>query len=84
MNNTLKHLYILLSLNQLTIMLNKTNFIVFNNDYINLYIILHNTSIVQKNSIKFLGVTNDTNMNWNIHTNLIKTKLYYGISILSK
>ena len=71
MNNTLKHLDIWLSLNKLTINLNKTNFIVFNNDKIKLAIILYNTSIVQKNSIKFLGVTIDTNMNWKINTNLL-------------
>ena len=63
MNNTLKHRDIWLSINKLTINLNKTNFIVFNNDTIKLAIILHNTSIIQKYSIKFLGVTIDTNMN---------------------
>ena len=45
-NNTLKHLDIWLSINKLTINLNKTNFIVFNNDKIKLAIILHNTSII--------------------------------------
>ena len=76
MNNTLKYLDIWLSINKLTINLNKTNFIVFNNDKIKLAIILHNTRIIQKNSIQFLGVTIDANMNWKIHTNLIKSKLY--------
>ena len=84
MNNTLKYLDIWLSINKLTINLNKTNSIVFNNDKIKLAIILHNTRIIQKNSIKFLGVTIDANMNWKIHTNLVKSKLYYGISILRK
>ena len=54
MNNILKHLDIWLSLNKLIINLNKTNCIVFSNDNIKLAIILHTTSIVQKNSIKFL------------------------------
>ena len=84
MNNTLKYLDIWLSINKLTINLNKTNFIVFNNDKIKLAIILHNTRTIQKNSIKFLGVTIDANMNWKIHTNLVKYKLYYDISILRK
>ena len=84
MNNTLKYLDIWLSINELTINLNKTNFIVFNNDKIKLAIILHNTRIIQKNSIKCLGITIDANMNWKIHTNLVKSKLYYGISILRK
>ena len=69
MNNTLKYLDIWLSINKLTINLNKTNFIVFNNDKIKLAIILHNTRIIQKNSRKCLGVTIDANMNWKIHTN---------------
>ena len=59
MNNTLKYLDIWLSINKLTINLNKTNYIVFNNDKIKLDIILHNTRIIQKNSIQFLGVTID-------------------------
>ena len=52
MNNTLKYLDIWLYINKLTINLNKTNFIVFNNDTIKLAIILHNTSIIQKKTYK--------------------------------
>ena len=47
---------------------------------------LNNTVIIQNNSIKLLGVIIiiDSNMNWKLHTNMVKSKLYYGLLILRK
>ena len=84
MNKTLKNLDIWLSLNKLTINLSKTNYLIFNNNKAKLSIILNNIVIIQKNSIKLLGVIIDSNMNWKLHTNMVKSKLYYGLSILRK
>ena len=40
------------------------------------------TNTKRNNIIRhFVGITIDTNMNWKIHTNLVKTRLYYGIPI---
>ena len=82
MNKILKHLDIWLSLNKLTINLSKTNYLIFNNNKAKVSIILNNIVIIQKNSIKLLGVIIDSNMNWKLHTNMVKSKLYYGLSIL--
>ena len=75
MNKTLKNLDIWLSLNKLTINLSKTNYLIFNNNKAKLSIILNNIVIIQKNSIKLLGVIIDSNMNWKLHTNMVKSKL---------
>ena len=84
MNKTLKNLDIWLSLNKLRINLSKTNYLIFNNNKAKLSIILNNIVIIQKNSIKLLGVIIDSNMNWKLHTNMVKSKLYYGLSIIRK
>ena len=47
-----------------------------------LLITLNITLIIQLNSIKLLCVLIDTNMNWKLHTNMVKSKIYYGLSIL--
>ena len=67
MNKTLKHLDTWLSLNKLTINLNKTNYLIFNNNKAKLSIIINNIVIIQKISIKHLG---DSNINWKLHTNI--------------
>ena len=67
MNKTLKYLDIWLSLYKLTINLSKTNYLIFNNNKVKLSIILNKIVIIQKNSIKLLGVIIDSNMNWKLH-----------------
>ena len=84
MNKTLKHLDIWLSLNKLTINLSKTNYLIFNNNKAKLSILFNNIVIIQKNSIKLRVVIIDSNMNWKQHTNMVKSKLYYGLLILRK
>ena len=68
----------------MTINLSKTNYLIFNNNKAKLSIILNNIVIIQKNSIKLLGVIIDSNMNWKLHTNMVKSKLYYVLSNLRK
>ena len=82
METSLKHLDIWLSLYKLIINLSKTNYLIFNKA--KLSIILNNIVIIQTNTIKLLGVILDSNMNWKLHTNMVKSKLYYGLSILIK
>ena len=83
MNTILKHIDTCLQLNKLTINVCITNYLIFNNKA-TLSIILNNTVIIQKNGIKLLGVIIDSNINWKIHTNMVKSKLFYGLSILRK
>ena len=84
MNTILKHLDTWISLNKLTTNLRNTNFLIFNNNKNKLSIIIYNNLNIQKKLIKLLGVIIYTNMNWKLYTNMIKSKLYYGLLILRK
>ena len=45
-------------------------------------LILNNTTLERVNSIKFLGVILDENINWNRHIELVENKISKNIGIL--
>ena len=49
-----------------------------------LSIILNNIVIIQKNFTKLFDELIYSNMNWKLHTNIVKSKLYHENSILRK
>ena len=47
-------------------------------------LILNNTTLERVNSIKFLGVILDENINWNRHIELVQNKISKNIGILCR
>ena len=68
--------------NKLSINARKTKYIFFHKKHDSkktpqklLMLVLNNTTLERVNSIKFLGVILDENINWNRHTQLIENKI---------
>ena len=75
--------------NKLTINIKKTNFLIFKSRQKklmkeNLNIKIMKESITQRQSIKFLGVFVDQNLNWKEHTHIISGKISRSIGIISR
>ena len=74
--------------NKLSLNIDKTCFINFNTSQSQLIIpnniIIDNIPLTEKKSTKFLGVTIDSNLNWNDHTNNLLTSISKGIGILRR
>ena len=75
--------------NKLTINIMKTNFLVFKSRQKklmkeNLNIKIMKESITQRQSIKFLGVFVDQNLNWKEHIHIISGKISRSIGIISR
>ena len=75
--------------NKLTINIKKTNFLIFKSRQKklmkeNLNIKIMKESITQRQSIKFLGVFVDQNLNWKEHIHIISGKISRSIGIVSR
>jgi hypothetical protein len=70
-NEELEYIDLWMKVNKLSVNTNKTNYILFKGknkkNYKNISIIFDKTQLVQKQSIKFLGVVIDENISWKSH-----------------
>ena len=76
-NNELKQLGLWFRADKLSLNVNKTNFIMFNNKKqprTDVRIVLNGTNIEQVTHTKFLGVTIDENLSWRDHIKWLKQK----------
>ena len=76
-NKELKNLYLWLNVNRLALNIEKTNFVIFHpfNKPLkyNVTIKIHKNAIIEKQSIKYLGILIDSTLSWKDHiTNLSK------------
>ena len=73
---------------QLSLKINKSNFLLFHPIQKKLpksvTLSINNKSFTQENSIRYLGIYIDSNLNWKIHINYIAKKIKRSIGILSK
>merc|ERR1712002_317095 len=79
LNNELSKVAQWFKCNKLSLNINKTNFIHFrniNSPRMRLNLFIDNMSITEKTSTKFLGVTIDSNLNWNEHIKNIHTTVF--------
>ena len=86
-NNELKQLGLWFRANKLSLNVNKTNFIMFNNKKqlrTDVHIVLNGTNIEQVTNTKFLGVTIDENLTWREHIKMVETKVSKSIAVLYK
>ena len=87
-NEELKHVNTWLCANKLSLNIDKSNFILFHPPQkkvkasINLYI--KQTLLTEKDSIKYLGIMLDSNLNWKKQVQSISTKIKRSVGILSK
>ena len=87
-NNDLSHVHTWLCANKLSLNIVKSSFVLFHppqrkiETSINLYI--NDTSLNEKDNIKYLGIIIDSNLNWKKQVKSISTKMKRNIGILSK
>ena len=86
MNKELKKIVNWLNSNKLTLNIKKTHYMIFHRSRIKkkLKITLHNQTIFETNSLKFLGVIIDNNLKWHAHIGYIKNKISKSIGIIYK
>lgn len=75
-----------LSCNKLSLNVDKSNYLIFagKKRVENYEIRICNNSIQQRNSLKYLGINIDDQLNWNIHINHVNSKLAKSLGILHK
>ena len=86
-NNELKQLGLWFRGNKLSLNVNKTNFIMFNNKKqprTDVHIALNGTNIEHLTHTTFLGVTIDDNLTWREHRKMVETKVSKSIAVLYK
>ena len=87
-NSELRNLYLWLSVNRLSLNIDKTNFVIFHpfNKPLkyNVTIKIHNKAICEKKSIKYLGVLIDSTLSWKDHISNTSKKVSRAIGILYK
>ena len=86
-NNELKQLGLWFRANKLSLNVNKTNFLMFNNTKqprTEVHIVLNGTNIEQVTHTEFLGVTIDENLTWREHIKMVETKVSKSIAVLYK
>ena len=87
-NYELRNLYLWLSVNRLSLNIDKTNFVIFHpfNKPLkyNVTIKIHKKAICEKKFIKYLGVLIDSTLSWKDHTSNTAIKLSRAIGILYK
>ena len=87
-NNELSYVHTWLCANKLSLNIVKSSFVLFHPPQrkieasINLYI--NDTSLNEKDNIKYLGIIIDSNLNWKKQVKSISTKMKRNIGILSK
>ena len=72
--------------NQLSLNVDKTNYIIFGNKHLpnDSSLNMDDTVIQHVNSTKFLGVYIDSTLSWNIHVNHVASKIAQGIGALNR
>ena len=87
-NKELRNLYLWLSVNRLSLNIDKTNFVIFHpfNKPLkyNVTIMIHKKAISEKKFIKYLGVLIDSTLSWKNHISNTANKLSRAIGILYK
>ena len=87
-NNELRKLYTWLSVNRLSLNIDKTNFVIFHpfNKPLkyNVTIKIHKKAISEKKAIKYLGVLIDSTLSWKEHVSYLSKKLSRAVGILYK
>ena len=87
-NIELASIYDWLSANQLSLNIDKSNFVIFHPPQKKIMyqvkLLLKGNYIKQEHSIKYLGVMIDENLNWKSHVSLIECKIKRAIGMLSK
>ena len=86
-NNELKQLGLWFRANKLSLNVNKSNFMMFNNKKqprTDVHIVLNGTHIEQVTHTTFLGVTIDENLTWREHIKMVETKVSKSIEVLYK
>ena len=80
----LDKLHVWLSVNKLSLNVDKTNFILFGNrkNIDNVCISMNNSIITRVRSTKFLGVIIDEKLTWKYHISLVRSKLSKTVDIL--
>ena len=85
-NEELEYIDLWMKVNKLSVNTNKTNYILFKGKnkkiYKNISIIFDKTQLVQKQSIKFLGVVIDENLSWKLHISYICKKISKSTGII--
>ena len=88
LNNELSKVHSWLCANKLSFNINKSNFVLFHPiqrkipKSVTLFI--NNQSLTEENSIRYLGIYIDSNLNWKSHINYIAKKAERRIGTLSK
>ena len=86
-NNELKQLGLWFRANKLSLNVDKTNLIIFNNKKqhrTDVHIVLNGANIEQATHTTFLGVTIDENLTWREHIKMVETKVSKSIAVLYK
>ena len=87
-NKELKNIFLWLNVNRLSLNVSKTNFIIFHpyNKPLKQHITLkiNNKAIMEKDSIKYLGVIIDSHLNWKKHISTVTKKISRCIGIMCK
>ena len=84
----LELVYKWLCCNQLSLNVEKSNYVIFHapqkKTTYQVNLSLHNCSLKQESSTKYLGVLIDENLNWKSHVSHIKSKIKRGVGVISK
>ena len=87
-NNELAKIIMWLKVNELSLNLTKTNFMIFHpmqkKVNVNVPLTLENTVIKQVTETKFLGVLIDQHLSWNPHINFTSKKILKSVEIIVK
>lgn len=87
-NEQLININMWLQANKLSLNVEKTNFVIFHPQQkkpnCTIEISINNKSIKEVNSLKYLGIIIDSNLNWKEHISAISSKISRSIGILSK
>jgi hypothetical protein len=85
-NEEFEYIDLWMKVNKLSVNTNKTNYILFKGKnkkiYKSISIIFDKTQLVQKQSIKFLGVVIDENLSWKLHISYICKKISKSTGII--
>ena len=87
MNTELEKIVNWLTVNQLSLNINKTSYIIFSikkSTLVNASLSINGKAIKQIEYVKFLGVILDKNMSWSQHIHYIRGKISKGIGILCR
>jgi len=79
-----KAIYDLFASLNLALNLDKTNYMIFNNEQVDLDLCINNVKISPASSCRFLGLTIAPNLSWKPHISNVIRKVYKGIFVLKQ